>query len=139
MNVSNQTKLTRLKCLIAFLSQCFYSGWMSLKEFIELRDATFILLMYQTGLRVKTVAQLENKHVIMSEKLLKVDGGLLKNHENIYLPFDDSLARLFTALMNQNSNVRAECRMTNEKLFITQQDEGINIALTNNFIQKRLN
>ncbi len=29
MRVSNQTKLTRLKCLKAFLTRCFYNGWMS--------------------------------------------------------------------------------------------------------------
>jgi integrase/recombinase XerD len=27
MEVSNQTKLTRLKCLKAFLSRCFSNGW----------------------------------------------------------------------------------------------------------------
>ncbi|KZZ85892.1 tyrosine-type recombinase/integrase [Bacillus sp. SJS] len=31
MNVSNQTKLTRLKCLKAFLSRCFDNGWIGLK------------------------------------------------------------------------------------------------------------
>lgn len=31
MNVSNQTKLTRLKCLKAFLSRCFDNGWIEIK------------------------------------------------------------------------------------------------------------
>lgn len=31
MNVSNQTKLTRLKCLKAFLSRCFDNGWIKIK------------------------------------------------------------------------------------------------------------
>ncbi|XYN85645.1 hypothetical protein ACAN81_14025 [Bacillus velezensis] len=31
MDVSNQTKLTRLKCLKAFLSRCFDNGWIQVK------------------------------------------------------------------------------------------------------------
>jgi site-specific recombinase XerD len=31
MNVSNQTKLTRLKCLKAFLSRCFDNHWIEMK------------------------------------------------------------------------------------------------------------
>lgn len=31
MNVSNQTKLTRLKCLKAFLGRCFENGWLPSK------------------------------------------------------------------------------------------------------------
>ncbi len=31
MNVSNQTKLTRLKCLKAFLSRCFDNRWIEMK------------------------------------------------------------------------------------------------------------
>lgn len=31
MNVSNQIKLTRLKCLKAFFSRCFENGWIEIK------------------------------------------------------------------------------------------------------------
>ncbi|MCK1997950.1 site-specific integrase [Psychrobacillus psychrodurans] len=171
MKVSNQTKLTRLKCLKAFLSRCFYNGWLTrnfwrqvnikvdtpvkegakeqdvmlllslldLSDFVELRDATAVLIMFQTGLRSSTVAQLEDKHVFIGEKLLKVDGGLLKNHDQIHLPFDDMLSRLLVALMNQNNLIRRENRVDNSLLFITQKGETVLKTQTNNIIQKRLN
>ncbi|TCP69345.1 integrase-like protein [Baia soyae] len=85
MNVSNQTKLTRLKCLKAFFSRCFDNRWieakfwktihvkvdqrvkegaseqnvrvllslLDLSNFIHLRDAVAVLLMFKTGIRIK--------------------------------------------------------------------------------------
>lgn len=170
MKVSNQTKLTRLKCLKAFLMRCFYNGWITtnfwrqvnikvstpvkegaterevqvllslldLGDFVQLRDATAILTMYQTGLRSNTVAQLRNEHVDLSENLFKVDGALLKNHERIHLPFDDTLARLLAALMKQNDLVRHEKRTKNELLFITQHGQSVLRTPTNNILQKRI-
>jgi integrase/recombinase XerD len=170
MNVSNQTKLTRLKCLKAFLGRCFDNGWLTsnfwrnikikvdspvkegatdreikillsmldLSRFVELRDATAILLMYQTGIRVGTLTQLESKHVIFGENMLRIDGGIIKNHESIYLPFDDVLARLLDALIAQNDLIRRDNRVHNDLLFITKQGGRIATSPTNNNIIKRL-
>ncbi|MCD2337376.1 tyrosine-type recombinase/integrase [Bacillus cereus] len=170
MNVSNQTKLTRLKCLKAFLGRCFDNGWiefnfwksvkikvdspvkegatdreinlllsmLDLTRFIELRDAVSVLLMYQTGVRVGTLSQLEHKHVNLENKVLRIDGGILKNHESIYLPFDDILARVLDALMKQNDIIRKECHVKNDYLFITKSGGRIATSPTNNNITKRL-
>lgn len=83
MDVSAQTRLTRLKCFKAFLSPCFDNGWfkskfwknvkvkvdrrikegateleikilllvLDLTDFVQLRDAAAVLLMYKTGMR----------------------------------------------------------------------------------------
>lgn len=170
MNVSNQTKLTRLKCLKAFLSKCFLNGWLThnfwagikikvdtpvkegatdrevklllamldLSSFVELRDAAAILLMYQTGIRVGTLAQLKESHVKVASRLLMVDGGIVKNHESIYLPIDDTLARILSALIEQNALVRSEQRANNDYLFITKNGGAISSSPTNNNITKRL-
>lgn len=170
MNVSNQTKLTRLKCLKAFLGRCHDNGWidinfwrnvkikvdtpvkegatdreinillsvLDLTRFLDLRDATAILLMYQTGIRVGTLAQLEHKHVDLDAKVLSVDGGIIKNHESIYLPFDDALARLLDVLMKQNEIIRREYNVKNDYLFITKSGESVLTSLTNNIISKRM-
>lgn len=170
MNVSNQTKLTRLKCLKAFLSRCFNNGWieinfwnnikikvdspvkegatdreikillsmLDLTRFVELRDAAAILIMYQTGVRIGTLSQLENKHANLESKLLKIDGGIIKNHESIYLPYDDVLARVLEALMNQNDMIRREHKVNNDYLFITKSGGPIVTSPTNNNITKRL-
>lgn len=171
MNVSNQTKLTRLKCLKAFFSRCFDNGWfeskfwnsirikvdnpvkegatdreiqillsmLDLTDFVQLRDAAAILLMYQTGIRVGTLARLENKHVNFESNLLKIDGGIIKNHESIYLPFDDVLARLLNALIRQNDLIRRDNRVKNELLFITSRGMTVLSSPSNNIITKRLN
>lgn len=171
MNVSNQTKLTRLKCLKAFFSRCFDNGWLESKfwnsirikvdnpvkegatdreiqillsmldltDFVQLRDAAAILLMYQTGIRVGTLARLENKHVNFESNLLKIDGGIIKNHESIYLPFDDVLARLLNALIKQNDLIRRDNRVKNELLFITSRGMTVLSSPSNNIITKRLN
>ncbi|MGC4376195.1 site-specific integrase [Fictibacillus sp. Mic-4] len=170
MNVSNQTKLTRLKCLKAFLGRCFDNGWLEtnfwrnikikvdspvkegatdreiklllslldLTRFIELRDAAAILIMYHMGLRVGTLAKLENKHVNVDAKLLKIDGGIIKNHESIYLPFDDVLARVLETLIKQNDIIRREHNVKNNYLFITKKGGPIATSPTNNNITKRL-
>jgi integrase/recombinase XerD len=171
MDVSNQTKLTRLKCLKAFFSRCFNNGWieskfwnsirikvdnpvkegatdkeinillsmLDLTDFVQLRDATAVLLMYQTGIRVGTLARLENKHINFETNLLKIDGGIIKNHESIFLPFDDVLARLLTVLIQQNDLVRKENRVKNELVFITTRGTTVISSPTNNVITKRLN
>jgi integrase/recombinase XerD len=171
MNVSNQTKLTRLKCLKAFFNRCFNNGWLEnkfwssirikvdnpvkegatdreinillsmldLTDFVQLRDATAILLMYQTGIRVGTLARLENKHVNFETNLLKIDGGIIKNHESIFLPFDDVLARLLNVLIQQNDLVRRDNKVKNELIFITTKGTTVVSSPTNNVITKRLN
>lgn len=170
MNVSNQTKLTRLKCLKAFLGRCFDNGWidinfwktvkikvdspvkegatereinillsmLDLTHFIELRDAASVLVMYQTGIRVGTLSQLEQKHVNLDAKLLKIDGGIIKNHESLYLPFDDVLARVLGVLMRQNDIIRRENGTRNDYLFITKHGGKIATSPSNNNITKRL-
>ncbi|WP_332629168.1 tyrosine-type recombinase/integrase [Halalkalibacter flavus] len=171
MNVSNQTKLTRLKCLKAFLGRCFDNGWIAskfwaqirikvdspvkpgaterdimlllslldLSDFVQLRDATAVLLLYQTGIRISTLAQLESHHVDLETNTLRVDGGLLKNHEQIHLPFDDKLSRLLEALMRQNRIVRRENGAKNDFIFITRYGEKVTSSQSHNNIQKRLN
>ncbi|WP_182200397.1 tyrosine-type recombinase/integrase [Paraliobacillus salinarum] len=171
MNVSNQTKLTRLKCLKAFLSRCKDNGWigrnfwrnvkikvdnpvkegvtdkeinlllhlLDLSKFVELRDATAILLMYQTGIRVGTLKDLETKHINLQSRLLRIDGKLIKNHESIYLPFNDVLFRLLETLIEQNKLIKMEHGVNNDLLFITTNGGKIASGMTHNNIMKRLN
>lgn len=171
MEVSDQTKLTRLKCLKAFLGRCFDYGWLEsrfwkavvvkvdspvkqgaamydvdfllnaldLSDFVQLRDATALLLMIQTGLRVGTVAKLEEKHVDLDEKMLKIDGGILKNHQRLFLPISDQLATMLSVLITQNNEVRRHYNVSNKLVFVTRYGTNVVTGPTNNNIQKRLN
>ncbi|MEH7521664.1 tyrosine-type recombinase/integrase [Bacillus sp. JJ1503] len=171
MDVSAQTKLTRVKCLKAFLSRCFDNGWvesrfwktinikvdsnvkegatdrdiktllsvLDLGDFVQLRDATAALLMYKTGIRINTIVLLENKHIDFGEKLLRLDGAIMKNHEQLLLPFDETLYRLLSVLVKHNDVIRREYKQRNEYVFITKQGGIISNSPTHNNIQKRLN
>jgi integrase len=171
MEVSNQTKLIRLKCLKAFLSRCFSNGWidtqfwrpitirvdsnikegatereirallslLDLGDFVQLRDATAALLMFKTGIRINTIVHLENRHIDFTEKLLRLDGAIMKNHDQLLLPFDDTLHRLLSVLLRQNDAIRREYGSQNKYVFITKKGGVISNSPTHNNIQKRLN
>lgn len=171
MNVSNQTKLTRLKCLKAFLSRCFDNGWIKLKfwktinikvdqkvkegatehdvnvllslldlgNYIQLRDAVAVLMMYKTGIRINTLSQLEERHIDLNNNVLTLDGSIMKNHKQIKLPFDDILRRMLMILVNHNAVVRKEYGKSNSLLFVTKYGDPISTSATHNNIQKRLN
>lgn len=171
MKVSNQTKLTRLKCLKAFLSRCFDNRWIEMKfwktinikvdqkvkegvtehdvsvllslldlgNFIHLRDAAAVLLMYKTGIRINTLVQLEERHIDFNSKVLNLEGSIMKNHQQIKLPFDDYLKKLLEILTKQNTIIRREYGKQNSLLFITKYGDIISTSPTHNNIQKRLN
>ncbi|MDN0190942.1 hypothetical protein QI003_07430 [Bacillus stercoris] len=48
------------------------------------------------GIRVSTLANLEEKHIDLSDKLLRLNGDILKSRETLLLPFDDVLTRMQT-------------------------------------------
>jgi len=49
--------------------------------FIGLRDVTAILTMYKTGIRINTLGQLIERHIDWGNKVLVLDGAVLKNHQ----------------------------------------------------------
>ncbi|ASS97499.1 integrase [Peribacillus simplex NBRC 15720 = DSM 1321] len=171
MKVSNQTKLTRLKCLKAFLSRCFDNRWIEMKfwnminikvdqkvkegatehevnvllslldlgNFIQLRDAVAVLVMFKTGIRINTLVQLEERHIDLKNNVMNLEGSIMKNHRQIKLPFDDFLKKLLEVLIKQNAVIRGEYEKKNTLLFITKYGDVISTSPTHNNIQKRLN
>lgn len=81
---------------------------LDLSRFIELRDAAAILTMYQTGIRLATLSALEERHVNIENRLLRIEGALLKNRKVILLPFDGRLQKIFEVLFEQNRIIREE-------------------------------
>ncbi|PAK42653.1 tyrosine-type recombinase/integrase [Peribacillus simplex] len=171
MKVSNQTKLTRLKCLKVFLSRCFDNRWIEMKfwktinikvdqkvkegatehdvnvllslldlgNFIHLRDAVAVLVMFKTGIRINTLVQLEERHIDLNNNVLNLEGSIMKNHQQIKLPFDDFLKKLLEVLIKQNAIIRTEYGKKNSLIFITKYGDVISTSPTHNNIQKRLN
>lgn len=170
MDVSNQTRLTRLKCFKAFLKRCYDNGWikenfwslikvkvdskikegttekemnlllshLDFKDFVQLRDGTAALLMYRTGIRLNTLTLLQEKHIDFDVNMLKLDGSIMKNHDQLLLPFDDALHRLLTVLIKQNNKIRMENKKQNRLVFITRDGNSVSDNKTNNIIPKKL-
>jgi len=110
---------------------------LDLGDFVQLRDATAALLMFKTGIRINTIVHLKNRHIDFTEKLLRLDGAIMKNHDQLLLPFDDTLHRLLT--VRQNDAIRQVYGVQNNYVFITKQGGVISNSPTHKNIQKRLN
>lgn len=113
-------------------------GVLDLKDFFQLRDATAILTMYQTGIRVGTITKITEDHIDLESQTFRIPGAIVKNHEELILPFDDVLARLFTALFKQNAIIRRNKCVRNKLVFITRQGGSCQTTLMNNLIGKRI-
>lgn len=106
--------------------------------FIGLRDATAILTMYKTGIRINTLGQLEEKHIDFDNKVLVLNGAILKNHQLLKLPLDDQLIQLYRVLIKQNTKVREYYGESNTNIFISIKGTSLNTKSTNNAISKQL-
>lgn len=106
--------------------------------FIGLRDVTAILTMYKTGVRINTLGQLRESHIDWGNKVLVLDGAILKNHQVLKLPIDDQLMDLYRVLIQCNDKLREHYGVCNTNLFITTKATILNTKSTNNAISKQL-
>ncbi|MEC3606090.1 site-specific integrase [Bacillus glycinifermentans] len=112
---------------------------LDLTDFVQLRDATALLLMYKTGIRVGTLAHLKEEHIDFNGELLWLSGEIVKNREPLLLHFDETLAQLLSVLVNKNAEIRRAYKKDNKFVFITKYGNQIATGPSNNNIQKRLN
>lgn len=107
-------------------------------NFLDLRNACAILLMYRCGLRIGTIARLKESNIDFQKMQLKLDGQLMKNHKGLILPIDEQMAYLISVLIKQNEMIRNEYKEDNELLFITIKGTATNNSITSNSIQRQL-
>lgn len=99
-----------ISLLLSLLDKTRYSG---------LRDSIAVLLMYKTGIRIKTLGLLQDSHVDFKNKLLVMDGSILKSHRAQILPLDDDMCTLLQELINQNNIVRKRNKQKNSYIFLS--------------------
>jgi len=107
-------------------------------KFLDLRNATAILLMYRCGLRIGTIARMKEKHVDFVNQRLQLDGEVMKNHKGLILPIDEQLTYLLQIMIKQNHLIRDEYKERNDNLFITIKGKPTSNSITSNSIQKQL-
>jgi hypothetical protein len=59
--------------------------------------------MNKTGIRINTLVQLEERHIDFNSKVLNLEENIMKNHQQIKLPFDDYLKKHLEILIKQNT------------------------------------
>lgn len=111
---------------------------LNLSNWFELRDATAILLMYRTGIRLSTLSKLQEQHIDFVNGYLNLPGSIMKNHDYLKLPLDNQLIRLLKTLTEHNSNIRRHRKTRNSFVFITSNGTPVQTSFNNNVIQKRL-
>lgn len=108
-------------------------------SFIGFRDTVAILTLYRTGIRIRTLGELKERHIDFENLYLNLDGAIVKNHKFLRLPIDEELVKLFKILINQNNQIRDYYSIENNNIFITQNGLPINNSKSsNNAISKQL-
>ena len=107
--------------------------------FIGFRDTVAILTLYRTGIRIRTLGELTERHIDFDNLYLNMDGTILKNHKFLRLPIDKELANLLKVLIEQNNQIHEYYKVQNKNIFITQNGLPINNSKSsNNAISKQL-
>ncbi|XKO54679.1 tyrosine-type recombinase/integrase [Lysinibacillus fusiformis] len=109
-------------------------------SFIGFRDAVAIKLMYKTGIRIRTLGELKERHIDFDNLCLNLDGSTLKNHKFLKLPIDKELADMLQLLIKMNDGIRSHFGTDNHNAFITQNGLEMNTSKSSNCaISKQLN
>ncbi|MGF2054163.1 tyrosine-type recombinase/integrase [Vagococcus fluvialis] len=117
-------------------------GLLDFNNFFQLRDACAIFMMWQSGIRIKTLSLLSERHIDFDNKILLLDGDIMKNHKISKLPLSDELVDMLKVLIKQNKVIRKRTnKRTNKRntlLFITQRGDSIQKTNNTNAIRRRL-
>lgn len=169
-NISNFSKLNRLKSLTALFNRFNENGWYEKKfwkdvkikvdkkvkeaanennlnillslldtsKFVGFRDTVAILVLYRTGIRINTLALLEERHIDFKTNTLVLSGDIMKNHKFLKLPIDEELVELLQRLIKQNDIIRKHYKEKNQYVFVTNRGKTIVENSPANAIAKQL-
>ncbi|MFG3610971.1 tyrosine-type recombinase/integrase [Rummeliibacillus stabekisii] len=107
--------------------------------FVGFRDTVAVLLIYKTGIRIRTLGLLEEKHIDFKTNTLILSGDIQKNHNSLKLPLPDDIAELLKQLIKQNNTIRKHYHEKNQYIFINNRGKTVEtINSTANLIAKQL-
>lgn len=109
-------------------------------SFIGYRDTVAVLTMYKTGIRIRTLGELQEHHIDFDKMYLNLDGSIMKNHKCLKLPIDDKLTSMLKKLIQLNNGIRSYFGTDNTNVFITQNGCTMNNSKSSSSaISKQLN
>lgn len=107
-------------------------------NFFELRDACAVLMMWQTGIRIRTLSYLNECDIDFKNKVMLLNGEIMKNHKMSKMPLSDDLLDMLEVLIRQNKIIRERNNKQNQLLFLTQRGDNIQKYHNTNAIRKKL-
>lgn len=107
-------------------------------NFFQFRDACAVLLMWQTGIRIRTLSHLKERNIDFDNHILLLSGDIMKNHKMSKLPISEELINMLKVLIQQNKIIRKRMNQKNSLIFITQKGDNIQKYQNTNAIRKRL-
>lgn len=93
-------------------------------DFFQLRDATAVLLIWNTGIRAKTVSQLRMQDIDLEQQLMTCPGGIMKNHKQLVMPLPDQLTEILSVLIATDKAIITARELDTDLLFITRNGNG---------------
>lgn len=111
-----------IKILLSLIDTTTYIGF---------RDYLAILVLYTCGIRINTLAQLESRHLDLENKLLLLDGSIMKNHKALKIPINDKICNMLQILMQLNEKIRNHFKVNNDYVFINQRGNSVKNQSTN--------
>lgn len=108
-------------------------------DYFQLRDASMVLLIWYTGIRAMTLAQLTNDMVDFNEELLICPALIMKNHHRLVLPLNRLVLDMLRTLIGQNEIVKKKLNIDTNLIFFTQNGHQFIDKNSRATISKRLN
>ncbi|GMA07089.1 hypothetical protein GCM10025886_02400 [Tetragenococcus halophilus subsp. flandriensis] len=108
-------------------------------DYFQLRDASMVLIIWYTGIRAMTLAQLTTNMVDFEEGLLTCPALIMKNHHRLVLPLNKTVLDMLRMLIEQNEIIKEELSIDTDLIFFTQNGHQFVDKNSRTTISKRLN
>lgn len=102
--------------------------------FAQFRDAVGMMTIWETGVRIGTVSRLEKKMIDFENKLIHIDGSIIKNHKGISLPISTELSSMIKTLIETNESINPK----SPYLFITERGTPLQKDDHSNVLSQRI-
>lgn len=109
-----------------------------MSTFVGLRDATAIIMLYRTGLRIGSLVSVCESDINTTSNTITLQGAQLKNRKPLILPLPVELVDMIEVLIAQNDIIREHYGINNDYLFINKDGAQISPTSTHNTIQRRI-
>ena len=111
---------------------------LDMSNFIHFRDAVAVLTIFKCGLRMSTLIQLKESNFDFEEKMVTIEGDLMKGRDVLKLPIDDELIDYLKRLIQQNNVIRNHYHKRNKYVFISKFGDSLDVQTKPCAITKRM-